>query len=26
MSNEFTDSDFEPIEPITICGVVQEIY
>ena len=26
MSNEFTDSDFEPIEPITICGEVQEIY
>tara|TARA_R110000823_G_scaffold191367_1_gene322956 strand:+ start:467 stop:1024 length:558 start_codon:yes stop_codon:yes gene_type:complete len=25
MSNEFSDADFEPIEPIEICGKVEEI-
>ena len=25
MSNEFSDADFEPIEPITVCGKVEEV-
>ena len=25
MSNEFSDADFEPIEPIEVCGKVEEI-
>tara|TARA_R100001510_G_C7599500_1_gene166548 strand:+ start:26 stop:472 length:447 start_codon:yes stop_codon:yes gene_type:complete len=25
MSNEFSDADFEPIDPITVCGKVEEI-
>jgi hypothetical protein len=25
MSNEFSDEDFEPIEPIVVCGKVEEV-
>jgi hypothetical protein len=25
MSNEFSDTDFEPIEPIEVCGKVEEV-
>ena len=25
MSNEFSDEDFDPIEPITVCGKVEEV-
>ncbi len=25
MSNEFSDADFEPIDPVTVCGKVEEV-
>ena len=25
MSNEFSDTEFEPIEPIEVCGKVEEV-